>query len=357
MNSAVDTGEPYTLPSTEQFPADGSVEEQYLFLLRYAVLAPSTFNTQPWRFRVSVEGVELYGDYTRRLPVADPAGRELLMSIGAAVMNLRVAADFFDFGCEVVYNHSGSSEEPLAFVNLLPGDASVHAGVRLNTLFPQLTRRHTNRKPFLVSRVPASVIRQVQDLAASGETVVSASTDGKLNDAVAGLVAQADRLLLADPAYRRDVAEWLRPNDTQQPDGMRGEVVGLDAHAAPFAPWATRVFDLGKRRAAQDKNLCLDAPGLITIAGEDTVPHWLAAGEFLERMLLLLTAEGIQHSYFNMPVQVPALRLELRKLLGLHVWPQLLLRIGYSLAEPVPTPRRPINEFLLPHQEHGEYFR
>lgn len=348
MNTAVDTSGPYTLPSAEQFPADGSVEEQYLFLLLYAVLAPSTFNTQPWRFRVSVEGVEIYGDYTRRLPVADPAGRELLMSIGAAVMNLRIAAAHFDFGCEVVYNHSGSSEEPLAFVNLLPGEPSVHDGSRLRALFPQLTRRHTNRKPFLVSRVPASIIRRVQDLAVSGETVVSASTDGKLNDAVAGLVAQADRLLFADPAYRRDVAEWLRPNDTQRLDGMRGEVAGFEAHVAPFAPWATRVVDLETIRAANDKNLCLDAPGLITIAGEDNVPHWLAAGEFLERMLLLLTAEGVQHSYFNMPVQVPALRLELRKLLGVHVWPQLLLRIGYSLAEPVPTPRRTIDEFLLP---------
>jgi len=49
-----------------------------------------------------------------------------------------------------------------------------------------------------------------------------------------------------------------------------------------------------------------------------------------------------------MPVQVPALRLELRKLLGVHVWPQLLLRIGYSLAEPVLTPRRTIDEFFLP---------
>ncbi len=354
---AVDTGGPYTLPSAGQYPADGSMEEQFLFLLRYAVLAPSTFNTQPWHFRVSVEGVELYGDYTRRLPVADPAGRELLMSIGAAVMNLRVAAAYFDFGCEVVYNHSGSSEEPLAFVNLLPGEASVHGGAGLNALFPQLTRRHTNRKPFLVSRVPASVIHQVQDMAVSGETVVSASADGKLNGAVAGLVAQADRLLLADPAYRRDVAEWLRPNDTLKPDGMRGEVVGLDGDVAPFASWATRVVDPGKLRAAHDRNLCVDAPGLIAIAGEDSVPQWLAAGEFLERMLLLLTAEGIQHSYFNMPVQVPALRLELRRLLGLHVWPQLLLRIGYSLAEPVPTPRRPITEFLLPRQEHGEYFR
>jgi hypothetical protein len=345
------------LPSAGQFPAEGGVEEQFLFLLRYAVLAPSTFNTQPWHFRVSIEGVELYGDYTRRLPVADPAGRELLMSIGAAVMNLRVAAAFFDFGCEVVYNHSGSSEEPLAFVNLLPGEASVHGSAGLSALFPQLTRRHTNRKPFLVSRVPASVIRQVQDLAVSGETVVSASADGKLNDAVAGLVAQADRLLLADPAYRRDVAEWLRPNDTLQPDGMRGEVVGLDGDVAPFASWTTRVVDPGKLRAAYDRNLCVDAPGLIAIAGEDTVPRWLAAGEFLERMLLLLTAEGIQHSYFNMPVQVPALRRELKKLLGLHVWPQLLLRIGYSLAEPVPTPRRPITEFLLSSREQGEYFR
>src|SRR5512135_2915605 len=65
------------------FPRGGSLEEQFAFLLRYVILARSTHNTQPWKFAISGEGIEIYGDYTRRMPVVDPGNREMLMSIGA----------------------------------------------------------------------------------------------------------------------------------------------------------------------------------------------------------------------------------------------------------------------------------
>jgi hypothetical protein len=100
-------------------------------------------------------------------------------------------------------------------------------------------------------------------------------------------------------------------------------------------------------RAARDKNLCLEAPALVSIAGEDSVPSWLDAGELLERLLLTIVLEDMQASYFNMPIHVPELRLRLRSTLGLASWPQLLLRVGYCLTETVPTPRRPIDEVLV----------
>src|SRR5512134_2886594 len=83
------------------FPHTGTPREVMTFLVRYAVLAPSGHNTQPWRFAVGEEGIAVFADYTRRLPVTDPDNRELQMSIGAAVMNLRVAAQHFGFGCRV----------------------------------------------------------------------------------------------------------------------------------------------------------------------------------------------------------------------------------------------------------------
>lgn len=61
-------------------------------LLQSAVLAPSSHNTQPWRFRISGDRVELYADRTRALPVNDPENRELTISCGCALMNIRVAA-------------------------------------------------------------------------------------------------------------------------------------------------------------------------------------------------------------------------------------------------------------------------
>src|SRR4029453_18255107 len=70
---------------------DGSVVPQVRAWLRAAVAAPSVYNTQPWLFRVTEREIEVYADPTRQLGVVDPRGRELMISVGAALFNLRVA--------------------------------------------------------------------------------------------------------------------------------------------------------------------------------------------------------------------------------------------------------------------------
>jgi hypothetical protein len=134
------------------------------------------------------------------------------------------------------------------------------------------------------------------------------------------------------------LSEWIRPNFTRRPDGITGSALG---------PWATKVFDLGGIRAARDKNLCLEAPGLAVLYGEDSIPVWIETGEALERLLLTVIRAGLQYSFFNMPIEIPELRTDLRRLLELPSWPQLLLRIGYCLTEPAGTPRRPVEDVLI----------
>jgi hypothetical protein len=140
------------------FPASGTLEDQFRFLLRYAILAPSTYNTQPWRFAVSENGIEAYADYTRRMPFVDPGNRELLLSIGAAVATLRVAAAHFGFSCLVEYNHTGSSDRPLAIALLTPVAAHPIGDAARARLFPAVARRRTNRRAFLLSRIPRSAL-------------------------------------------------------------------------------------------------------------------------------------------------------------------------------------------------------
>ncbi len=331
---------------SDDFPADGRFEQQVTFLLRFAILAPSTYNTQPWRFRVSCDGVEIFADYTRRMPVADPGGRELLMSIGAAVMNLRVAAAHFGFGCDIAYNHSGASEAALANVRLTPAVAQHQVDRALAPLFPFIMRRHTNRHAFLLSRIPVSVLERASALADGTEARAMTSTDGERNARIADLVARGDRTLMADAAYRRNISAWVHAHAASHADGLPAQAFGFDGRLAAIAPWATRVLDLGKIRAAHDKNLCLEAPGLIALCANDSTGNFLAVGELLECILLHLTCDGLHHSYFNMPVQVPELRTELQGVLDVSVPPQLLLRVGYSLSEPIRTPRRPIEEVV-----------
>ena len=67
-------------------------------LLRAAGLAPSLHNSQPWQFAVGARHVEVYADPSNQLRDADPSGRSLLISCGAAVFNLRVAFARLGYG-------------------------------------------------------------------------------------------------------------------------------------------------------------------------------------------------------------------------------------------------------------------
>jgi nitroreductase len=330
------------------FPEGGALEAQFRFLLRYAILSPSTYNTQPWRFAVSENGIEVWPDYARRMPIADPANRELMLSIGACVFTLRVAAERFGLSCRVEYTHADGGDRPLAIALLAQTASHAPAGNALQALFPMIVRRRTNRLPFLQSRVPRTAVEAFEGLDSGRAAAITLSTDGSMNDAVAALVAQADERQLADRAYRNELSTWIHQDSAQVPDGIPAGAAGLRGVPPPVKVWAVRAIDGARQRASHEQNLCREAPALAVISSEDTVPHWLEAGEALQRLLLTAERNGLACSYFNMPMHVAAVRTRLRALIGAPSWPQVLLRIGYCLDETPRTPRRPLEDMLVP---------
>jgi hypothetical protein len=78
-----------------QFPADGSLADRLRFLLQDAVLAPSSHNTQPWKFRLDGSRIDLFMDEARWLKVCDYDQRELHISVGCCWENMLVAAYHF----------------------------------------------------------------------------------------------------------------------------------------------------------------------------------------------------------------------------------------------------------------------
>ena len=135
------------------YPVDGTTSQQWEFLLRYAILAPSSHNTQPWLFRLRHSYVELHADRSRACPVVDPNDRELIMSCGCALFQLRCAMRHFGRlgNVEILPEHNP---------NLL---ARVHWGSENEStpmqsrVFDAMTLRRTNRQPF---RVPQNLRQQ-----------------------------------------------------------------------------------------------------------------------------------------------------------------------------------------------------
>ena len=77
---------------SDELPTPASTPEQISrFVVEAAVNAPSVHNTQPWWFYGEEHEIGMHADRERRLPVADPDGREMLVSCGAALFTARVA--------------------------------------------------------------------------------------------------------------------------------------------------------------------------------------------------------------------------------------------------------------------------
>jgi hypothetical protein len=147
------------------------------------------------------------------------------------------------------------------------------------------------------------------------------------------LVQEGDRRLFANPAWRRELASWIRPP-------RAGDGITLPHVPSFLARAAIRTTDVGVRASVSDGLFVDRAPLLAVLATtEDDAAAWLAAGRALERVLLSAAREGVQAGFLNQPCQQPELRGQLGALVGCR-YPQVVLRFGHPASVLRHTPRR-----------------
>lgn len=329
----------------DSFPVTGTLAVQARAALRYAVLAPSSHNAQPWLFRVADRTVELWLDRSRALPVADPDDRELTMSCGAALYHLRLALAYFGVATQVAVVPDRDEPDLLARVTLREGTLPDEAE---RELFHQIPRRRTNRRTFEPKPLPQSLEHALVEAARAEGAWLEIVEEEEDRGWLADLVAAADRRQLADKRFRRELAAWCHPNVSRRRDGIPGSGYGYGAVASLGMPLVLRTFDVGDGRAARDRELALGSPTLAVLGSDDdSAAALVRAGQAVARIALLASAAGASMSYLNQPIEVEDLRPEVERLLDLPGRAQLILRLGYGPPVP-PTPRRPVGEVLIP---------
>ncbi|GHO80226.1 hypothetical protein KSD_79970 [Ktedonobacter sp. SOSP1-85] len=318
------------------FPREGSITEQLQFVVHYAALAPSEYNVQPWLFQVHGNTLEVYADLSRRLPIADPQGRELLISCGAACMNIQVALRYFGL------------QETL---RLLPDSQCANLVARMTVisshepneedrrLFSALPWRHTYRGDVSPEPIPRSSLDQLsKQVGLEGAWI--RFVEGELRQRLSDLILKGDRQQWANKGFRAELAQWLRPEPA--PDG-----IPVSAHPRGGGrPFWVRTLNLSHSEEHTIQCALQQAP-VLAILGTfgDSPLDWLLAGQALERVLLAACTEGIQASFFNQPLEVPEMRTQLQTLLGPSDYPQMILRMGYTYST-TPTPRRAVEDML-----------
>lgn len=313
--------------------AELALEDQRV-LLTAATSAPSLHNSQPWSFEIDNGQLTVSADPSRQLTRTDPSGRSLLISCGAALFNLRVAAEHLGFYPRVGLLPDGADQTLVARVSF--GSRHAHVG-GLAVYYRAIAARRTNRLPFHDRSIPHAAQAAMGEAARAENALLRIYDDPDEVSRIVDLLHEADRTEADDPAVRVERHGWI--GGPHRDDGIPVRSLGSrpDGPRSPFR-------DLGRDVGAPRDDARFEKTPTVAVLStvHDERLDWVHAGQALQRVLLEATRAGLSASFMNQPLEHEALRGLVRSPLTGVGYSHMIMRMGYG--DPVPaTPRRPLS--------------
>ena len=311
--------------------------------VRMAGRAPSIHNSQPWRWLTATNSLHLYADASRLLPATDPDGRDLLLSCGAALHHLQVAAAAIGWKAKIHRLPHPNQPDHLAAVEFVRHVPTTHD----IALAAAISRRHTDRRRFTSWPVPAELIADLARAAGVHGMRLVAATDPDDCYQLARAVAEAAVRQDADNAYAAELSTWAGPS----PFAVEGvPATNIPAGERRHADTTTRAFP-DAMLTESDSHGEPDAGELLVLAtAADGVEARLRAGEAMSAVLLWATEFRMATCPLSQVLEIKQTRDLVRdRVLGGFGVPQIVLRVGWAPlnAGPLPaTPRRPLDDIL-----------
>jgi hypothetical protein len=311
-------------------------------IIQLACRAPSVHNTQPWRWRGRNSTVDLFADYTRQLVYADPTRRDLMISCGAALHHLQVAAAGLGWAARVTRFPNPSDERHVATIALKPSGESapdqgpVHA----------IGTRRTDRRTPTSWPVPEDRLNRLAAIGSLWGAQVLPVTGDAAKARLRELTRQAARIQQQNPRYIDELAGWTGGSvDAGVPRGNVTGRGGRDSRDPAFArfPAGGLADPVLETEPSQDGML------IVCTSSDDAVSR-VRGGEALSAIWLQATQDNLSVLPLSQAVEVEETRRTLQaEVLGDRVCPQILLRVAWlpgARSDLSPTPRRPLDEVL-----------
>lgn len=310
--------------------------DQVRAIVELACCAPSVHNTQPWSWTYREGAVQLRADRSRQLRVEDPAGRNLMLSCGAAVDHFLVAAHAAGWRSEVRRLPEGPG-------STLVADFRLHRAARSATPEADLSAikaRCTDRRRFTSWPVPEDRLEGLAATARQRGAHALAVVDVGMRFRLELAVNRALTMRESDLAAAAEQQRWI---DHGPHDGVPSAVVPAETAAqGRRSRFGTGLLE-DTRRDVESSD------GLIVLGGAtDDVAAWVRAGEGLSALWLSATRDDLSVVPLSQPIELDATRREVRDaVLGGAMAPHLLVRVGWQAIgrSGLPrTSRRPVAE-------------
>lgn len=334
--------------NTNDFKKLTSKEAKIKFLVNFAVLAPSSHNSQPWTFITGKNFIKVLIEKTRKLPVGDANDRQLFISLGCAIENIVTAADYYGYSANVDFNCENNC---IAIIRFASADTSSYS----DHLIFSISERLVNRGKYQEKQVSQHFLDLIKDQE-NQNLKISVVWDSGLKNKLADIALSATSMSMADPAFRKELSHYVISNTSSKKYGMPGFSLGFPTPISYFASFMLKMFNLSKLSRKQDEPvLKLFTPYMVIVSTKEDKPEdWLAAGRAFQQMSLLATARGISFAVWEAPIQIGEYYRDIQKILGLDFRPQMFFRMGYTIKNiRAHSPRFPAAEVIKYEQKTG----
>jgi nitroreductase len=321
-------------------------EKRLAFLVRFAVLAPSSHNSQPWKFTVGPDAILAAADMSRSLPESDTDHRQLYLSVGCAIENLLAAADYYGYRTSVTRaDVNGTPAWRVGF----SGQPSPAATRKTDHPALAVPRRRTNRNAYEARPPEQPFLDWMKSLADDGLRLHLIAKD-PLRKEIAKVVIDAGIEAMDDQGFRRELSSYVRPNTTKEMLGMPMYGFGMPTPPSLLAPWLVKNFNMNRATRRQDESLLMRHTPLFAIitTRADDSDAWIKAGRVYERIALEAERRGICTGPSAAAIQIGDNYKRLQKLLTTDFRPQMFFRLGYAKAAPKHSPRLTAERVISP---------
>jgi len=331
----------------KQFYKLPEMEARLKFLLRYAILAPSSHNTQPWKFHVADDYIDIYADLSRKLAHSDPSGRMLYTALGCVLENIKITASYFDLSFRIEYNSELKISLPEHILRIHFSDMELGDADEVRRLFPFISQRASCRGKYKSDAISANILRWFENFSDVQSLELCIITDKNVISEIAPSVGRAMKAKMSIDAFRDELARWLRTNLTLKRDGMPGSGHGMSLALSLIAPFVLRYKDVSDFEQSKAVKRVNNFPAICVISSEDdSALSWIKSGELLERLLLGICANKMSASIMAAPIEVKSEREKLREIIGAQnkearsLFPQVFIGFGFSAKTSPHSPRK-----------------
>jgi nitroreductase len=317
------------------------------FVVEAARHAPSVHNTQPWWFGRRDREISVHADVDRRLSVADPAGREMLISCGAALFTARVALRYLGLVPEVTVLPDPDLPNLVARIGY--GRKQVAPREYERDLFAAITRRHTHRGGFDAAPLPDSLIAVLRDEASREGATLMILADEARRGVLASAVQAGEYAIRLDAERGSEQAKWAPPPGSRRRSGVPASAYpATPERTEPPFPARDFAHSRGWGQAPVDSSPLPRSAGLACVltTRADRPQDWVGAGQALQRILLAASSYGLSAALHSQPLEVSELRSFIAAVLCDGAHPQLVIRLG-STGQIAASVRRSVDEVLL----------